>query len=521
MKRKFHIQIPGILFIDTPGHKTFSHLRKLGISLCNIAIIIIDIHKGPLLQTIESIKMLEETNTLYIIALNKIDKIYGWKTKVKTPFKVALKRQSQHTKDQFDKLARQNFIKLAELCINAKLYYDISNFKKWVPMVPISAKTQEGFSDLIAVLVKMSEKYLKPIIQKNESEPKGIVVENRFNTGKGNEIDIILTDGNLKIGDNIYIQNNCIKIRSISTYVHSLKKWIKHDQIFSAFYCTVSGTGIKDTVPGSRFSTNNNENDNSIKKNDIITSTDSGVYIQSNSIGSLQALSQIMKQENIPVCGYSIGDVKEKNVFSASRTCRPKVIIAFNTRVTNEAMIKAKEEKVIIFESNVIYQVMQQFEQFYNRFQEQEDEHLIVEKKGAVFPCVLSIEKGCVFRKKNPLLFSIKVKRGTLKLNTPLSVFKEKIIERRRKLCEIQIGTVSSMRNYNDQEIISAEKGDIVIVEITNTINITFGRQITEQSILYSKITRKSLDCLKKYFSNQLSNQQIKLLIKLKSVFSL
>ena len=99
---KVGCEIPGLLVIDTPGHEAFANLRNRGSSLCDMAIVVVDIMHGLERQTIESLKMLHEKQTPYIIALNKIDRIYGWKQAKDTSSFVNLQKQASATKTNFE-----------------------------------------------------------------------------------------------------------------------------------------------------------------------------------------------------------------------------------------------------------------------------------------------------------------------------------------------------------------------------------------------------------------------------------
>ena len=145
-KKKF--DVPGLLFIDTPGHHSFVTLRARGGSLADLAVLVIDIREGLMPQTIESIHILRQYKTPFVIALNKIDTIQGWICEEGRPFIMSEKVQQEHTLEAFNERLYAIMAQLAEEGISSDRYDRIDDFTKAVALVPISAKEGEGLPDL-------------------------------------------------------------------------------------------------------------------------------------------------------------------------------------------------------------------------------------------------------------------------------------------------------------------------------------------------------------------------------------
>ncbi|UCF50762.1 MAG: GTP-binding protein, partial [Thermoplasmatales archaeon] len=135
--------LPGLLFIDTPGHHAFTTLRARGGSLADLAILIVDVNEGFKPQTYESIKILKQYKTPFIIAANKIDAISGWQ-KNNAPAKDRIEKQRLNVKNLFEEKIYELIGTVSEQKLNADLYFNISDFRKTIGVIPISAKTGEG-----------------------------------------------------------------------------------------------------------------------------------------------------------------------------------------------------------------------------------------------------------------------------------------------------------------------------------------------------------------------------------------
>ncbi|MFA7063242.1 MAG: GTP-binding protein, partial [Methanomethylophilus sp.] len=188
-KRRF--TVPGLLFIDTPGHQAFTTLRARGGALADLAVLVIDIREGIMPQTIESIHILRQYKTPFVIALNKIDTVEGWISEEDRPFVVAEKQQMEHTKQVFEQHMYNVISQLAQNGVFADRYDRINDFTKAIALVPISAKTGEGVPDLMLMLIGLAQRFLENRLTNEEGPGKGTILEVKDEKGLGQTLDII------------------------------------------------------------------------------------------------------------------------------------------------------------------------------------------------------------------------------------------------------------------------------------------------------------------------------------------
>ena len=133
--------LPGLLFIDTPGHHSFSTLRSRGGALADIAILVVDVNDGFQPQTLEAIDILKRTQTPFIVAANKVDTVPGWNPNPDEPIQQTLEKQSDRAEDRLNQQLYEIIGELSDNGFSADMYWRVQDFRGNIGVVPVSAET--------------------------------------------------------------------------------------------------------------------------------------------------------------------------------------------------------------------------------------------------------------------------------------------------------------------------------------------------------------------------------------------
>jgi len=537
---KFNLTLPGMLVIDTPGHESFTNLRSRGSSLCDVAILVVDLMHGLEQQTIESLTMLRKRGTPFVVALNKIDRCYDWKTCKDTPIRDALKVQSEGTVQEFRSRADSAKLQLQEQGVNSNIYWEMGD-EDWtnsdfVPLVPTSAITGEGVQDILLLLCQIAQRKLWRQLMWC-ANLQATVLEVKAIDGLGMTVDVLVVNGYLREGDKAVF---CTLDGPVVTEIRGLltpppsremrvkSEYIHHKEIKGALGVKLIGNGLEKVMAGTPVMVVGEYDEEEDIKEEVMSdlsrlqdklSTDKkGVMVQASTLGALEALLQFLREETkppIPVSAIGIGTIHKRDVTKISimneKGCPEyATVLAFDVPVERDAREHANDVNVRIFTADIIYHLFDQF----TRFMEQLTEKRREDAAGiAVFPSIVKILPQHVFNQKDPIIVGVEVVEGILKVGTPLCV---------PALGGLTVGVVTSIEcNGREQE--TAKKGSSVAIKIVNETNptITYGRQFDASHSLYSQLSRASIDALKLHFKDKLENEDWRLVVKLKKVFGI
>ena len=535
--RQFDLKLPGLLVIDTPGHESFSNLRSRGSGLCDIAVLVVDLMHGLEQQTIESINLLRMRKTPFIIAMNKVDRLFNWNSVANSPIQAALERQEDNTMKEFEHRVDQVSLQLNEQGLNVALYWKNRDPKAFVNIVPTSAITGEGIPDLLQLLVKLTQSLM---VERLMFLPdlQCTVLEVKQMEGLGTTIDVVLVNGLLKEGDTIVV---CGLGGPIVTSIRALLtpqplrelrikgQYVHHKELKAAMGVKIAAHNLESAVAGTQLYVVNPGDDVEALKAEVmedmqdifsgIDKTGEGVCVQASTLGSLEALLEFLKSPDvqIPVSAINIGPVHKRDVMRANAMIERGakkfgVILAFDVPVSKEAKEQAEDLGVKIFTADIIYHLFDQFTAYLKTAKEGEQE---AAKLEAVFPCVLRILPDCVYNKKDPILMGVEVVEGIAKVGTPLCIPSKGGID---------LGRIAGLEK-DHKSVQKAMPGDRVAMKIESTkpeeAARLYGRHFDFHDALVSRVTRKSINVLKEMFREEMGKDDWKLVIRLKKMFNI
>ncbi len=489
--------LPGLLFIDTPGHHAFTTLRSRGGALADLAILVVAVDDGFQPQTQEAIEILNRTETPFVVAANKIDTIPGWDSIPDTPIEGAYERQTDVVRSRLDDRLYQIIGELSDAGFSADLYWRVQDFQRNIGVVPVSAITGEGVPDLLAVMMGLAQRFLRETMAVDVNRPgRGTVIEVKEEQGLGTTIDAIVSDGSISVEEQIIVGG---VNGPISTSVRALlqprpleeirtgQRFEQVDRVEAAAGVKIAAPDLEDAMAGAPIAVVGPSEEEDVVEEvesaiaDITVSTgDDGIVLKADTLGSLEAIATSLQEElEVPIMRAEVGDISPRDVRISATADDPKnrVIVGFNVSLLPEADQILAEEPVRVFRDDVIYQLIEDYDEYLTRLETEQRETVL---EQIIRPAHFRLLPDHVFRSSDPAVVGVEILGGTLRTNVPVAAFQGAGEPSR-------VGVVKGIQHEGD-DIESAGSGERVSVAIDGP---TIGRGLDEGDELWTEIPEK------------------------------
>lgn len=487
------MQIPGLLFIDTPGHHAFTSMRSRGGSLADLAVLIVDVNEGFQPQTIESLNILKRFKTPFVVAANKMDRIGGWHANANSPFAKTIKAQNERVTETLDTRIYELVGELYKYGFDADRYDRISDFTRTIGIVPISAITGEGVPDILLVLVGLAQRFLKDNLKLTATGAGvGTILEVKEEKGLGTTLDVILYNGEFNAGDTIIVgtahEPIITKIRALLkpkplAEIRSEERFLPVKQVSAASGVKVAAPKLESALAGSTIRVVTTAEEAEILSKELkseleavrIDAEAEGVILKADTLGSLEAMVGELKAKSVAIHYADVGPVSRRDVIRAAaiKETLLSAIMAFNVDILPDALSEIQKTNVPVFSSDIIYTILESYEHWV------EEQKMRIEQErleAVIRPGAVRLLPDCVFRQSKPAIVGVQIIGGVVR--TQVNLMRED---------GANVGEVKGIQARNEN-VGSATVGQEVAISIDGP---TVGRQIHEGDILYVNIPEK------------------------------
>ncbi|OAQ51223.1 translation initiation factor aIF-2 [Natrinema mahii] len=508
--------LPGLLFIDTPGHHSFTTLRSRGGALADIAILVVDVNDGFQPQTLEALDILKRSETPFIVAANKIDTVPGWTEHEDAPINDTYESQTDRVRERLDESLYEIIGNLSDEGFSADLYWRVQNFQRNVGVVPVSAMTGEGVPDLLTVMMGLSQRYMKEEMEIDVAGPGvGTVLEVKEEKGFGTTIDTVLYDGTIRADDTLVVggQNEPIvtEVRALLqprplAEIRTESRFETVDEVSAASGIKVAAPDLADAMAGAPVRVVRDRDIDEViaevqaELADIAVDTaEEGVVVKADTLGSLEAMADALGEAEVPIVRAEVGDVAPRDVSVASTAEDPKqqVILGFNVDTLDDAEQRAEIDDVEIFTDEVIYQLVEGYEEYVENIEQAQQDTIL---ENITRPARFRILPDHTFRQNDPAVVGVEVNAGTIQTNANVVTFAGNEPER--------VGQVKGIQEQGE-DVDEARAGNRVSVAIDGP---TVGRDIEEGDRLWIEIPEKHAKILEQELASEIPGDELEAL---------
>jgi translation initiation factor 5B len=485
--RTDQFEVPGLLFVDTPGHRSFETLRRRGGALADIAILVVDAREGIMPQTRESIQILRHEKTPFAVALTKIDLLSGWR---KPAQRMPLKEAIAKSGNEFERILDQHLYTVAEeinqMGFSAERYDRVSDFTRNVGIVPVSAKFSVGVAELIALLVGLSQRFLQSELALVTGGGEATILERSDQRGVGPVGNVIVYRGRLKVGDEIVVTGRTepftTKIRGLfrpSPPMHGKSPKVPRleslPEVPAAAGLYLAAPGVEEALPGGLLKVVHNAEERAQvmaelaqESKPVADIAESGVALFADTLGGLEALAFECREAKIPIHEAGVGPVGRPTMVRMATVKDPthRAVLAFNVPLLPDAQPAGETEAVHVFRGDVMYRILEE----YGKWRTQKLEALTAQRRqDVVHPAKFQVLPGFVFRSSKPAIVGIKVLGGTLRPGVRLI-----------KADGTEVGSLRGLQKDGVSVLQAEERAELA----ASLEGVVMGRNVTEGDIL-------------------------------------
>lgn len=490
-------KLPGLLFIDTPGHHSFSTLRARGGALADLAVLMIDINEGIMPQTFESINILKQQKTPFVVVANKVDRINGWDKHEGKPFMFSFSQQNKSVQQVVDEKLYKLIGQFTDEGMNADRFDRIDDFTSTFAIIPASVRYGEGVAEILMMLMGIAQRFLSENLEVDDIPGEGTILEVKEEKGLGTALDTIIYNGTIREGDCIVVETKrepvvtkvkaLLKPKALDEIRDPRERFEKAKEITAAAGVKIVAQNLEDVVSGGEIRVAPGDTCEIInclsEAGKICFDYDEkGITVKADAVGSLEALVYELNKLGVPMRKVEVGDISSKEIKETDIVDDPlrRVIIAFNVKVLPDAKEALADADITIFESSIIYKILEDYEKWYKETKIEIDK----ENRGDFsHPGMFLILPDCLFRISKPAVVGVRVLGGQIRVG-------QKVM---RDDGEV-VGVIKSIQK-DKQSQKDAKMGDEVAVSIKGP---TVGRQIKGDQVLFVELRDDEVQKLKK-----------------------
>jgi translation initiation factor 5B len=447
-----------------------------------------------------------------VIALNKLDLISGWRNTGDNSLSNEIRKQDQITQRILDEKIYGVVGSLSRLGYTSEAFWRVKDFTREVAVVPVSAATGRGIPELLVVLIGLTQQYLGQKLERHDGPARGIVLEVNEEIGLGPSANIIILDGILKQGASIIVAK---RDASIVTKAKALlvpkpldemrdprDKFMPVTEVAAAAGLKITSPDLEGVLAGSPIYVLEKKEDEARLKTMLhsevnaafINTESNGVTLKCDTIGSIEAITDMLNKANVAIQSADIGYITRRDVIAASAVKEKDrylgVILGFNVRILEDALREAQERDVKIFNEQIIYNLVRSYVDW-AKYQKEHEESIVFNEISPI--CKFQFMKGFIFRRNSPAVFGAEILVGKLRQ-------KVRVINDSGK----KIGTVHQIQD-SGKTINEATTGMQVAISIREP---TIGRQINEGDFFYTDLNSRNAKMLIERFAYRLTNEE-------------